>query len=78
LRMPALQIRDVPPEVIGALKRRAARNERSLEGELRHILAIVAREEPPPPPLPPLQLKMSKASPPTSWPREEIYGNDGR
>jgi plasmid stability protein len=76
--MPALQIRDVPPEVIASLKRRAARHERSLEGELRYILAAIAREEPPPPPLPALQLKLSPASPPATWSREEIYGDDGR
>jgi plasmid stability protein len=76
--MPAVQIRDVPPEVIAALKRRAARHERSLEGELRYLLVVIAREEPPPPPLPPLHLKLSQASPPTTWSREEIYGDDGR
>jgi plasmid stability protein len=76
--MPALQVRDVPPEVVAALKRRAARNERSLEGELRHILATLAREEPPAAPMPPLELRLSQASPDTTWRREEIYGDDGR
>jgi plasmid stability protein len=76
--MPAVQIRDVSLDVIAALKRRAARHERSLEGELRYILAVVAREEPPPSPLPPVDLKLSQASPPTTWRREEIYGDDGR
>jgi plasmid stability protein len=76
--MPAVQIRDVSPEVIAALKRRAARHERSLEGELRYILAVIAREEPPSSPLPPVELKLSQASPPTTWRREEIYGDDGR
>jgi plasmid stability protein len=76
--MPAVQIRDIPPEVIAALKRRAARHRRSLEGELRDILAVLARNEPPPPPLVPLDLKFSKASAPTAWRREEIYGDDGR
>jgi plasmid stability protein len=76
--MPAVQIRDVSPEVLAALKRRAARHERSLEGELRHILTALAREEPPAPPLPPIELKLSQASPPASWRREEIYDDDGR
>jgi plasmid stability protein len=77
--MPAIQIRDVPAEVIAALKRRASRNERSLEGELRYLLAKIAREEPPSTPLPPLQLKLSQApSSTTTWSREEIYGDDGR
>lgn len=76
--MAAVQIRDVAPEVIAALKRRAARHERSLEGELRYILAAIAREEPSSSPLPPIDLKLSPASPPTDWRREEIYGDDGR
>jgi plasmid stability protein len=76
--MPAVQIRDVSPEVIAALKRRAARNERSLEGELRHILAVIAREEPSSSPLPPLSLRLSQASPPSTWRREDIYGDEGR
>jgi len=76
--MPAIQIRDVAPEVITALKRRAARNERSLEGELRYILAAIAREEPQPAPLPPLALKLSQASPTSTWRREEIYSDEGR
>jgi len=76
--MSAVQIRDVPPEVIAALKRRAARHERSLEGELRYILAAIARDEPPPAPLLPLRLKLSQASPTTTWGREEIYDDDGR
>lgn len=76
--MPAVQIRDVSPEVLAALKRRAARHERSLEGELRYILATIAREEPPAPPVLPIELKLSQASPPTSWRREEIYDDDGR
>jgi plasmid stability protein len=76
--MPAVQIRDVSAEILAALKRRAARHERSLEGELRYILATIARQEPPPPPLPTLNLKLSQASPSTQWRREEIYDDDGR
>jgi plasmid stability protein len=76
--MPAVQIRDLSPEVIAALKRRAVRHKRSLEGELRHILAWLADEEPPPPPLRPLELKLSSASSEIGWSRNEIYGDDGR
>lgn len=76
--MPAVQIRDVAPEILDALKRRAARHERSLEGELRYLLAAIAREEPPAAPLPPIKLILSEASPSTTWQREEIYGDDGR
>lgn len=74
--MPDIQIRDVPSEVIAALNQRAARHERSLEGELRYLLATIASEELPP--LQPLQLKLSQASPPTTWRREEMYGEEDR
>jgi plasmid stability protein len=76
--MPAVQIRDVPAEVLAALKRRAARHERSLEGELRYVLALLAREEPPAEPLPPLDLKLSTAQPTSTWRRDEIYDDHGR
>jgi hypothetical protein len=78
--MPAIQIRDVPPEVIAALKQRAARHERSLEGELRYILSAIARQEPASLPLPPLRLNLSESGPSntSTWRREEIYDDDGR
>ncbi len=76
--MAALRVPNVPTEVILALERRAARHQRSLEGELRYILTVVAREEPPSPPLPPIELKLAQTSPSTNWSREEIYGDDGR
>ena len=70
-------MRDVPETVLDALKRRARRHERSLQGELRHILASVAREESSGETLPPLKLHFSDANPQTGWGREEIYGDDG-
>ena len=76
--MPAVHVRDVPPEVLTALKRRARRHHRSLQGELRELLASVAREERRDEPVPPLALRLSSAAPTTSWSREEIYGDDGR
>ena len=76
--MPAIHIRDVPEDVLEALKRRAASNERSLQGELRHILATIARQEPAGAAMPPIQLHFSDAQPETSWSREEIYGDDAR
>lgn len=75
--MPAVHVRNVPPEVLTALKRRARRHHRSLEGELRELLSAAVREEPAEP-VTPLELKLSAASPATSWSREEIYGDDGR
>jgi len=76
--MPVVLIRDIPPEVLSALEGRAARHERSLQDELRYILAGIAQEEAPQPPLPPIRLKVSQVSPPTHWSREEIYGDDER
>ena len=76
--MAAIHIRDVPEETLSALKRRAARNERSLQRELRHILSALAEQEPPPEPHPPLRLHLSEAGVQSDWSREEIYGGDGR
>lgn len=41
--MPNLSIKDVPEEVAEALRQRAARNHRSLQGELMAIIAEAAR-----------------------------------
>ncbi len=82
--MPAVHIRDLSPEVVDALKRRAARHERSLEGELRFLLTSVAREEPPAQPLPAIRLHLAASAEPGAaageplWRREEIYGDEGR
>lgn len=43
--MPALHIRQLDDAVVEALKQRAARNNRSLEGELREILRAASDEE---------------------------------
>lgn len=76
--MPAVHIRSVPADVVEALKQRAARNQRSLEGELRTILAAVVQEERPVVRRKPLDLRLSTAQPRGDWRREEIYGDDGR
>jgi plasmid stability protein len=68
----------MPETVIEALKRRAARNHRSLQKELRYILISMAREEPMVEVLPPIDLKLSNATQGGDWRREEIYGGDGR
>lgn len=44
-RVSQLIVRDIPPEVVGALKRRAARHGRSAEAEHRSILRAVLQEE---------------------------------
>ena len=76
--MPAIHIRDVPEDLLRALKRRAKRNERSLQKELRHILQRIASTEPLPEALPPVALETSEASGEALWSREELYGDDGR
>jgi plasmid stability protein len=75
--MPAVHIRDLDEEVIAALKRRAARNERSLQRELRHLLATIAADEPSARTAP-ISLNLSDAGDDASWRRDDIYGDDGR
>ena len=41
--MPNLSIKDVPEEIAEALRQRAARNHRSLQGELMAIIALAAQ-----------------------------------
>ena len=76
--MPALHVRNVPEEVVAALKRRAAAGRRSLQMELILILEEAAEQAPPREPLPPIQLTYSHAAPDSDWGRDEIYGDDGR
>ena len=76
--MRAVHIRNIPEDVVESLKRRAARNHRSLQKELTAILCSVAKDGPPVEPLAPLRLKLSRASTETTWSRDEIYGDDGR
>lgn len=76
--MPAVHIRNLPSEALSALKRRAARHERSLQKELRQILVEIAREELERAPLPPLELHLAEAGGESTWSRTEIYGDDGR
>lgn len=76
--MAAVHVRNVPEEVLDALKRRAARHERSLQKELRYLLCAIAEEEPSREPLPPIELRLADARPTSSWQREETYEDDGR
>jgi plasmid stability protein len=43
--MPSLSIKDVPEPTMAALRRRAVRNHRSLQGELMAIVVAAASEE---------------------------------
>jgi plasmid stability protein len=42
----SLSIKSVPGEIVEALRERAARNHRSLQGELMHILEAAVRPKP--------------------------------
>lgn len=77
--MSALHIRQVDDAVVEALKRRAARNNRSLEGELREILRAASDEEgrrragrrk--------LKLRTVAVGGPQTFGRDEIYGDQER
>lgn len=75
--MPAVSIRNLDDALIEALKRRAAANNRSLEGELREILqqAVAAersgrRRR--------LRLNTVAVGGSKRFGRSEIYGDDGR
>lgn len=76
--MAAFQVSDFYPKILAALQRRGARHERSSEEGLHSILAAIAHEEPSSVPLPAIELELSRASPSTSWRREDIYGDDER
>jgi plasmid stability protein len=44
--MPSLSIKDVPEPLLEAIRRRAARNHRSLQGELMALIVQAAAEPP--------------------------------
>ncbi len=75
--MSAIHIRNVSPEILEALKRRAKRHHRSLQQELHLILKNIAEAEPAGTPVSPIRLHFSKAKTDSTWRREEIY-DDGR
>jgi plasmid stability protein len=76
--MPAIHIRDVPEEVLEALKQRARRHHRSLQGELLQLLKQAAVEDGDETVLPPLQLSIVEGPEQPDWSREGIYDSDGR
>jgi plasmid stability protein len=77
--MQAIHIRDVPDDVVAALKRRARANRRSLQGELLVTLEEAARRAPPEEPPPPLVLMVSEAPASTgTWSRDDLYDDDAR
>jgi plasmid stability protein len=78
--MPALHVRDLDDALIAALKERARRNHRSLQGELRSILEAAALEGHPSRARSKRRLNLrtvSVGSAP-SFSRDVIYENDDR
>ena len=63
--------------LVRILRERARRHGRSLEHELRAILDM-AENGPAVAPLPPIRLAMVRTAGGSAWPREEIYGDEGR
>jgi len=75
--MKSIHIRDISSETLSKLKRLAAVNHRSLQGELRHILDRAAQLAPDPVERP-LKLYKVKSDVQSTWSREDIYGDSGR
>lgn len=73
--MRAIHIRNVPEPVVAAIKARAARHGRSVQQELREILAAAAISDEA---AEPLQLSTVCTSGDQAWRREDIYGDRGR
>ena len=76
--MHSILIRNIPSATLRSLKRLARSHRRSLQEELRVILDRAARLAPAGENTGPFELVTVKTDGPTSWSREEIYGEDGR
>ncbi|HJN43063.1 MAG: Arc family DNA-binding protein [Vicinamibacterales bacterium] len=76
--MPGIHVRDLPKETVAALKRRAEAHHRSVQGEIRAILAEAARASPPDEGYAPILLTHVEVGNERTWSREDIYGDDGR
>ena len=78
--MPALHVRNLDDAVIGDLKARAARNRRSLQGEVKSILEASVRRKPRSAPGGGrrLQLRTVRVGRRISYSRDVIYGDGDR
>ena len=76
--MGAIHVRNVPDHVLAAIKRRARSHDRSMQKELLAILEQAAGESPEPTQWAPIQLVAVAVGGDSTWPRDEIYGDDGR
>ena len=76
--MPAVHVRNVPEEVLDALKRRAEAHHRSLNGEILEILDRAANQTPAGQPPGPLRLTLARTEGAQTWSRQGIYDDDER
>ncbi len=63
---------------MSALRERAKEHGRSVQQEVRQILATAASARPPAKTLEPVRLVTVRTDGTSSWRREEIYGDQGR
>lgn len=73
--MPAIHVRDVPAEIVAALKERASRGGRSMQKEVLAILTQAAHEPLPPRKVAPLDIRTTKAGGRQSFDRNAIYAD---
>lgn len=76
--MKSIHIRDVDPVVYGKIKRLAEMHHRSVQGELRAILADVARRAPDDVAVRVDELVTVSTGNGAPWRREDIYDDDAR
>jgi plasmid stability protein len=76
--MKSIHIRDVDPRVLKKLHALARLHNRSLQGELRTILADAAKRAPEGDEGEPLDIVTVRESGNSNWGRETIYDDEGR
>jgi len=78
-RPPAAEVTtDETEGLVRILRERAKRHGRSLEQELRAILAAAEKGPEPAPLPPPIRLTTARTAGSSSWSREDIYCDEGR
>ena len=76
--MKSVNIRNIDPLVLDALKRSAKANHRSLQGELHAILERAAKSAPADETMGEMELVTVQTQRKGSFTREEMYEDDGR
>lgn len=74
--MAAIHVRNIPEQVIAALRERAEWHGHSMQQEIRLILAEAAAQPPVGEGIEPLRLTTVRTAGSSTWHREEIYGDD--